>query len=317
MKPELKKYLETVVNALRDKNPREILSYAIFNELEEVEYYRKLAERARRESIRVLFIQMADESVEHYETLMSLFRKLYPGEEPVKVEAPPVEVAPFYPEFETVDDYLAALEYCMESELFAKETYEILAQKALNEDSRALFAQLALMEEGHYQRLKKAYELLAGFTSRNQVPEDLRPGGYLFSDEVKARYVFLDLLSKGKRAMVISREHPEKLKEWFKSGDMDIIWLSSAPVKNALTPNTFVSSKPALYEVLQEGNVLMLVEDCEYIALHVGFTELMKTLSTLRDVAMTAGSYLLIQANPDAFERKEWALLTSELMEVS
>ncbi|MFA4669246.1 ferritin family protein [Pyrococcus kukulkanii] len=113
MRPELKEYMEKVIEALKDKSPKEVLSYAIFNEEDEVEYYRKLAEHARRESIRVLFLQMAEESLEHKEKLLKLFRRLYPGEEPVKVEAPPVEVAPFYPKFETVDEYLEALEYCM------------------------------------------------------------------------------------------------------------------------------------------------------------------------------------------------------------
>lgn len=42
-----------------------------------------------------------------------------------------------YPEFERVEDYLDALEYCMESELLAKRTYEILSTKAEDEDAKA------------------------------------------------------------------------------------------------------------------------------------------------------------------------------------
>ncbi|WP_367884840.1 hypothetical protein [Thermococcus sp. JCM 11816] len=49
-----------------------------------------------------------------------------------------MEVYPFYPEFEKVEDYIRALEYCMESELFAKRTYEILAGVAENEDVRGI-----------------------------------------------------------------------------------------------------------------------------------------------------------------------------------
>ncbi|MFA4662399.1 ferritin family protein [Pyrococcus kukulkanii] len=311
VRPELKEYMEKVIEALKDKSPKEVLSYAIFNEEDEVEYYRKLAEHARRESIRVLFLQMAEESLGHKEKLLKLFRRLYPGEEPVKVEAPPVEVAPFYPKFETVDDYLEALEYCMESELFARETYEILAQKAVNEDSRVLFVQLAEMERDHYLRLKKAYELLTGFKSKKMMPEDIEPGGYIFPDKEKARYVFLDLAAT-REGYVFSRDPPEKVRDWMKR-DVNTIWISPAPIKGSISPRTLIESKENLVEILRRGNVVLLLENLEFILAKEDFGEVLDLMSTLRDAAIAYGSYLLVHTIKDAIEKKEWVILTSEL----
>ena len=313
LSPELKKYMERVIEALGDRPVKEILSYAIFNERDEVEYYRKLAEHADRESIKALFIQMADESQEHHDRLYSLFKKLYPEEEPVKVDAPPVEVAPFYPEFETVEDYLSALEYCMQSELFAQQTYELLSQKATREDSRVLFAQLAEMEKNHYERLKKAYDLLASFKARKMLPEDISPGGYLFPDKIKARYMLLDLMRKGLKPYVFSRDPPKKLLEWFKREDINAVWISSAPVKGAMTSKSIIHSKDGLVEMLGDDKVVLLIENFEVIAASEGFLRAFELVSPLRDVAIVSNSYLLIHAKENALSEKEWAILESEL----
>ena len=313
LSPELKKYMERVIEALRDRPVKEILSYAIFNERDEVEYYRKLAEHTGRESIKALFIQMADESQEHHDRLYGLFKKLYPNEEPVKIDAPPVEVAPFYPEFETVDDYLSALEYCMQSELFAQQTYELLSQKATREDSRVLFAQLAGMEGNHYERIKKAYDLLAGFKAKRMLPEDISPGGYLFPDKIKARYVLLDLMGKGLKPYVFSRDPPKKLFEWFKRDNINAVWISSASVKGEVTPSALINSKAGLADILEDERAVILIENFEAITVSVGFKRAFDMTSLLRDVAIVSNSYLLVHANEKAMPEREWTILESEL----
>lgn len=312
-KSELKDYMEKIIEVLKDRPPKEILSYAIFNEADEVEYYRKLAEHARRESVKVLFTQMADESQEHYERLYKLFKKLYPDEEPIKIDVPPVEVAPFYPKFETVDDYIEALEYCMQSELFAKETYELLALKATNEDSKVLFAQLAQIEENHYQRIKKLYDLLSGFREKKSLPEELGPGGYLLDGRTKARYLFLDLLARGGRGYVFTREPPEKAKEWFKREDVEVVWVTNIPGRGRISPRLLVESDGALCQLLETGKTVVLLENLEGLIAVSGFKEVFQCISRLRDTAISSGSYLIVHAKKDALEEKEWELLKSEL----
>ncbi|CAB49963.1 ferritin family protein [Pyrococcus abyssi] len=313
LKLEAREYMEKIVKKLKDLSPKEILSYAIFNEEAEIRYYRELAKRSERESVRVLFLQMADESQEHHDRLYKLFKELYPNEEPVEVDAPPVEVAPFYPKFETVDDYLEALEYCMESELFAKETYEVLALKATNEDARVLFAQLAEMENDHYLRLKKLYNLLTSFKQKKILPEDLEPGGYLLSDRTKARYLFLDMLSKSKEAYLFTRENPEKVKEWLKRDDINIIWVTNLPGKGRISPRMLIEPESVLCEILKAGNVVVLLENLEILVLITDFRKLFECISRLRDIAISSGSYLIVHAKKEAVGEREWALLESEL----
>lgn len=309
----LDEYLEKVVSSLENKSPKEILSYAIFNEEEEAKYYAELSKKARRESIKLLFIQMSEESEEHKNRLYTLFKKLYPDEEPVKVEAPPVEVLPFYPKFETVDDYLKALNYCMESELFAKKAYELLAQKAEDEDVKALALQLALFEEDHYERVKKAYEL---FTAIKQGGIDLRDitlPGYLFSDKIKARYLFLELLN-GRKGIIFSRDSPEEIKKWIKR-EIPSFWITSKTCQRCITPRKLLES---LEDIPSEENSVILIENLETLRIAAkDFEEFYTSISRLKDEAVVKRCYVILCGNKRAFENKEWAILESEFKYVS
>jgi len=314
MMERTQRYMDEIIEVLKGKSPKEVLSYAIVNEEEEARYYRQLERHARRGSVKILFRQMAEESDEHRDNLYKLFKKLYPDEEPASVEAPPVEVAPFYPEFETAEDYLEALEYCMKSELFAKETYELLAQKATDDESRAIFARLAEMEEDHYRRIKKVYDLLMSFKARKLLPENLEPGGYLVQDKTKGRYIFADLIERGS-GTVISRDPPKILTRWFGMTNLNVVWLSNTTVKGAMNARELVESRDLIAKVLERGEVLLL-ENVEYIALSEGFKRLMEYLSFLRDVAITSGSHMIVHAGREAFDTKEWAVLRAEFEEV-
>jgi rubrerythrin len=309
----LDNYLEKVVSSLEKKSPKEILSYAIFNEEEEAKYYAELSKKAKRGSIKLLFIQMSEESEEHRNRLYTLFKKLYPNDEPVKVEAPPIEVLPFYSEFETVDDYLKALEYCMESELFAKKAYELLAQKAEDEDVKALALQLALFEEGHYERIKKAYELFTAVKQGSIDLTGLSPMGYLFSDKIKARYLFLELLNDLK-GVIFSRDSPEEIKRWMKK-EIISFWITSKTCQQCITPRKLLES---LEDIPKEENLAILIENIETLRIAAdSFEEFYTNISKLKDEATAKKCYVILCGNKRAFEDKEWAILESEFKYVS
>jgi len=316
-------YLGRVVESLRNKSPKEVLSYAIFNEGEEVEYYRELASKVRRESIRLLFIKMSEDSEKHRNWLYTIFKKLYPNEEPVKVDAPPIEVAPLYTEFENAGDYLEALKYCMQSELFARKTYEVLAKKAESDESKEIFAQLAVMEQDHYDALKKAYELMAALREREIRLENLKPGGYLFTDRFKARYFLADIIGRAKaEAIIFTRDAPDNLIRFFRENKVWVIWISAAASKNSIHPKEFPKAKEQIKEFFETKKLNMkraavLIEDIGYLLLELEFKKLMDILTYIRDYALLNEAYALVVASGELFERREWALLTSEFRLVS
>lgn len=235
MEQDPSEIMREIVNRLKNLSVKELLSYAIFNEEEEAKYYAELARRAKRRSVKVLFKKMSEESKLHENTLRNLFDRLFPNEEPVKVDIPPVEVYPFYPKFENAKDYASALRYCMESELFAKQTYELLASVARDEKVRELALSLMIMEQKHYEEIKSVYELIEAFEHRRSSPWELDSGAYLLTDDVKARYFLLDFLDEPKRLLALVRDNPRKFSEFIEDCGK-VLWITKADVDNSVPP---------------------------------------------------------------------------------
>ncbi|AHL22529.1 MULTISPECIES: DUF835 domain-containing protein [Thermococcus] len=313
--------MKEIVNRLKNLSAKELLSYAIFNERDEVEYYAELAKRAKRRSVKVLFRKMSEESKVHENMLRELFKKLFPGEEPVKVDAPPVEVYPFYPEFESAEDYVSALRYCMESELFAKQTYELLASVARDEEVRKLALDLAAMEQGHYEEIKRVYDLMEAFERRHSSPWELDSGAYLLTDDVKARYFLLDFLDEPKELLALVRENPHRFRE-FIEGSGRVFWITKTDVEGAVPPELLPDMRNELSRFFRECSSrerrgVVFLQNLGYLVSQLGFKDTLDFVLYVKDLAIINDGYLIVTAIPEAFEKKEWAILTSELELIS
>ncbi|MBP1910977.1 DUF835 domain-containing protein [Thermococcus stetteri] len=316
--PNPQAIMNEIIERLKKLGPKELLSYAIFNGEDEARYYAELAEKAKRKSVRALFKKMSRESKGHELLLRRTFERLFPGEEPVKVDIPPVEVYPFYPEFEKVEDYIRALEYCMESELFAKRTYEILAGVAENEEVRRIAFELSEIEQNHYEEIKKVYDIVLYFELRQIFPDRLKFGAYLVTDDEKAKYILPDMLTDNREVIAVIREHPDKFRELTEIDN--VIWVSkiSEEYPEKVVPPKFVPElKGELLKFLKSAKEkgkqgVIFIQNVGYLVVELGFRDALDFLFYIKDAAIVNNGFLIISANPDAFEKKEWGLLTSE-----
>jgi len=84
----IRKCLETLPHL----NPEELLSYKIKAEVEEAEVYYRLYELSKEmiwsEELPKIFYQLYQENLEHVEKLLELYKKIFPGKEPVSVDLP-------------------------------------------------------------------------------------------------------------------------------------------------------------------------------------------------------------------------------------
>lgn len=294
------------------------MSYAIFNEEEEAKFYADLAEKVSRPSVKALFRRMSEESKVHELLLRKLFSKYFPGEEPVKVDVPPVEVVPFISKFESIEDYLEGLRYCMESELFAKRTYVLLSQVAENEGVRMVANELASIEQNHYEEIKAVYELVKTFRDREMLPESLKSGAYLITNESVGKYLILDLIDENKKLKLFVRENPEIFRRLIgENPNVEITWIAKVNAPNTISPTeTHVLKKDieSFFEkVTKEGKKgVVFIQNVAYLVANLGFKETVDLLLHAKDLAVYYGGYLIITANPEVFEKTEWALLKLE-----
>nr|WP_297519963.1 ferritin family protein [Thermococcus sp.] len=156
--------VEEIIERLSKLGYEEALAYWVKSEMEEAQFYRQLAERARNlglpESLVETFERLSMDSRRHSEELARVFRETY-NREPAS-DILPIEVMPVLEKFERADQVREVLEAAMESELIAMNAYWTLADKTDDPKLRELYLKLAEVERGHYEALKREYERLGG-----------------------------------------------------------------------------------------------------------------------------------------------------------
>ncbi len=156
--------VEEIIERLSRLSYGEALAYWIKNEMEEAEFYRQLAERAKDlglpGSLVETFKKLSKDSEKHAKELTRLFRETYSREPGGDI--PPIEVLPLLNEFERADRLEEVITAAMESELIAVNAYRTLAEKVDDPRLRELYLRLSEVERTHYEALKREYEKLGG-----------------------------------------------------------------------------------------------------------------------------------------------------------
>ncbi|WP_461865852.1 ferritin-like domain-containing protein [Thermococcus sp.] len=154
--------IKEIIEKLASLSEKEVLSYWIRGEYEEADLYWALAKRAKElgldDELIGTFVILAKESKGHGTRLFEIYKRRY-GEQLEEVHIPPVEVLPLLEKFKNASDVISVLYEAMRSELLAKAIYEELMKKVQDDRVRKVYEYLAIMEQDHYNQLKKEYEL--------------------------------------------------------------------------------------------------------------------------------------------------------------
>ena len=139
-------------------NLEEILDYAIDMEQKAVDLYTKIAEQARTEHNRKLFLSFADEERGH-KTKLEMVKK---GKIEIghTEEVQDLKIVDYANDIELSEkpSYQDILMFAMKQEKQAYRLYTDLAAKAENPDIQALFLSLAHEEANHKLRFEEEYD---------------------------------------------------------------------------------------------------------------------------------------------------------------
>lgn len=200
----------------------------------------------------------------------------------------------------------------------AKRTYVLLSQVAENEGVRMVANELASIEQNHYEEIKAVYELVKTFRDREMLPESLKSGAYLITNESVGKYLILDLIDENKKLKLFVRENPEIFRRLIgENPNVEITWIAKVNAPNTISPTeTHVLKKDieSFFEkVTKEGKKgVVFIQNVAYLVANLGFKETVDLLLHAKDLAVYYGGYLIITANPEVFEKTEWALLKLE-----
>ncbi|MDK2913889.1 MAG: hypothetical protein PWQ79_804 [Thermococcaceae archaeon] len=161
----VKATLREILKRMSEMNVREILSYWIEGELDEAEMYEHLANVSKEvvwdPEIPEVFLKLSEDSLQHAETLLKVYRKLFPGENLVEVDLPAVEVVLSK---DKLTDFLNSgrledlFDILMETERLTMEIYRYLSDIAKDPQVKEVAKWLADIEEEHYNHLRKVRE---------------------------------------------------------------------------------------------------------------------------------------------------------------
>lgn len=142
---------------MRSDEFKEIIDFAIENEIEAYEFYKDAAEKIKNQQLKEVFKDLAKEELEHKKFLQDFLDK---GVNEIKLDA-----GTDYKIAETIDkpvlsidmDFSDAIALAIKNEEEAMDMYSNLAKACLDEEEKELFLDLVEMERMHKTRLEKIF----------------------------------------------------------------------------------------------------------------------------------------------------------------
>lgn len=121
------------------------------------------------------------------------------------------------------------------------------------------------------------------------------------------------------KGLVVSRSHPDRLKERFQTGDGDYVWLTTNSVDGVVcaapTAISLVHMKIVDYFKRQPNGVVAL-DGAEYLITNNTFETFLRFVHSVHDRVMVTQGVLLIAVDPQAVGEREMHLLAKECSEI-
>ena len=145
-----------------------------------------------------------------------------------------------------------------------------------------------------------------------------RGSSYLFTERgvPRAYDAFKRLLAEGKRGLVISRNHPERVQQAY-GLDCPVMWIakSTKPTGGVLSlePTRLMKIHGTISDFIKAnpGSVVLL-DGLEYLITENGFGPVMKTVQLTNEEVAMSGSFLLVPIDPRTLETQQLGYLERE-----
>lgn len=141
---------------------------------------------------------------------------------------------------------------------------------------------------------------------------------YLFTERAvpRAYDAFKRLLAQGKRGLVISRNHPNRVQQTY-GLDCPIMWIakSTKPAGGVITlePTRLMKIHTTVSDFIKAnpGSVVLL-DGLEYLITENGFGPVMKTIQLTNEEVAMSGSFLIVPVDPRTLETQQIGYLERE-----
>jgi predicted ATPase len=138
-------------------------------------------------------------------------------------------------------------------------------------------------------------------------------GSYLFrgNNIDKSFRTYTELISEKKNGLIITRAHPEDLREQFKIQKTDFYWLTKSKTDiPAIDPSQIEKLRWVIKDfVTEHKDCVVLLDGLEYLILQNNFENVLKFVELLKDDIALNDAVLLLPIDPATLDTKQMALL--------
>jgi hypothetical protein len=125
--------------------------------------------------------------------------------------------------------------------------------------------------------------------------------------------MFLDALDRGSRGMLITRLHPDRVREEYGLVKVPMFWLATQPGPYRIDPTSLSILQHTIVDFLQKGPPsVLLLEGIEYLMSENPSDKVLRAIYAVRDAVTVSGSQMLVALDPDVLELKDLAMLERE-----
>ena len=127
--------------------------------------------------------------------------------------------------------------------------------------------------------------------------------------------IFASELNTGRKGLIISRRHPDQIREEYGLRNTPIIWLAQRPIKDAVSPGNLPLLEHTVTRFMNDGgNTVILVDGLDKMIMETSSEKAMRFLFNLEDEALTRGSRLILSFDPRGLSERDRALLMRDLI---
>jgi hypothetical protein len=131
------------------------------------------------------------------------------------------------------------------------------------------------------------------------------------SDE--AYRLLLQEIAGGAQALIISRTHPDIVREQYGLVKTPLIWLASQPGPERMDPTSLSMLQHTVTEFAKRGeDTLIFLDGLEYLITNNPMDKVLKLIYAMKDELLLSSSRLMVPLDPEVLEEKDLALFERE-----
>ena len=131
-------------------------------------------------------------------------------------------------------------------------------------------------------------------------------------DSAEGYKIFAKLVKSGTQGLCITRQNPEKIRTKYNLTKTPMIWLTKNRIQGqqVIDPSELFKIFPTVFDFINKAqDGIVLLDGLEFLSLFNDVRSVVKLMEQTNDTIMASSSRMILQLDPEVFDKKEYHLL--------